>query len=112
MRVATVRRREACRPQAGIGRLKPAPPMQANVLPTVAQAVSPANSMFSQILREWSSPASFYRAPCFFSSVAVSAKPLFNAAASGVMPALFAAFTSAPRSINNSTTGVRPQAAA
>jgi multisubunit Na+/H+ antiporter MnhC subunit len=32
------------RPQTGIGRLKPAPPMQAD-LPSVAQAVSPANQI-------------------------------------------------------------------
>src|ERR1019366_4040833 len=31
------------RPQPGVGRLKPAPPWQANILPLVAQAVSPAN---------------------------------------------------------------------
>jgi FkbH-like protein len=35
--------REEMRPQAGVGRLKPAPPMQASGVPLVAQAVSPAN---------------------------------------------------------------------
>jgi cell division protein FtsI/penicillin-binding protein 2/cell division protein FtsW (lipid II flippase) len=34
---------ETMRPQAGVGRLKPAPPLQADDLPLVAQAVSPAN---------------------------------------------------------------------
>ena len=36
--------KEEARPQAGVGRLKPAPPMQASGLPLVAQAVSPANA--------------------------------------------------------------------
>jgi hypothetical protein len=44
------------RPQAGVPRgdprLKPAPPMQANDLPVVAQAVSPANYILLQLLRE------------------------------------------------------------
>src|SRR5450759_1629473 len=40
------------RPQAGVDRLKPVPPMQANDLPLVAQAVSPANYILSQLLRE------------------------------------------------------------
>src|ERR1019366_7170786 len=35
--------REEMPPQAGVGRLKPAPPMQASGVPLVAQAVSPAN---------------------------------------------------------------------
>jgi CRISPR type III-A-associated RAMP protein Csm4 len=34
---------EETRPQAGVGRLKPAPPLQENDVPVVAQAVSPAN---------------------------------------------------------------------
>jgi hypothetical protein len=38
---------EKMRPQAGVGRLKPAPPMQAYDLPLVAQAVPPANYIFS-----------------------------------------------------------------
>jgi hypothetical protein len=40
------------RPQVGVDRLKPVPPMQANDLPLVAQAVSPAYRIFSQLLRE------------------------------------------------------------
>src|ERR1017187_10258027 len=36
--------KEEARPQAGVGRLKPAPPMQASGLPLVAQTVSPANA--------------------------------------------------------------------
>src|ERR1017187_3048035 len=36
---------EETRPQGGVGRLKPAPPMQASDLPLVAQAVSPANGI-------------------------------------------------------------------
>jgi hypothetical protein len=38
------------RPQAGVGKLKHAPPMQANDLPLVAQAIAPANRIFSQHL--------------------------------------------------------------
>src|ERR1035441_8046076 len=38
------------RPPAGVGKLKHAPPMQANDLPLVAQAISPANRIFSQHL--------------------------------------------------------------
>jgi hypothetical protein len=38
------------RPQAGVGKLKHAPPMQANDLPLVAQAISPANRILSQHL--------------------------------------------------------------
>src|ERR1017187_1262666 len=38
------------RPQAGVDRLKPVPPMHANDLPLVAQAVSPAYRIFSQLL--------------------------------------------------------------
>src|ERR1022692_1472693 len=38
------------RPQAGVDRLKPVPPMRANDLPLVAQAVSPASCIFSQLL--------------------------------------------------------------
>jgi hypothetical protein len=34
---------EEMRPQAGVGKLKHAPPMQTTDLPVVAQAVSPAN---------------------------------------------------------------------
>jgi hypothetical protein len=49
-RAATVRRCEELRPQAGVGKLKHAPPMQANELPVVAQAVPPANYIFSQLL--------------------------------------------------------------
>ena len=37
------------RPQAGVGKLKHAPPMQANGLPLVAQAVSPACRILSQL---------------------------------------------------------------
>ena len=40
------------RPQAGVGKLKHAPPMQASDLPLVAQAVPPANYIFSHLLRE------------------------------------------------------------
>src|ERR1019366_6435389 len=40
------------RPQAGVGKLKQAPPLQANDLPLVAQAVSPANDTFSRLSRE------------------------------------------------------------
>jgi hypothetical protein len=40
------------RPPAGVGKLKHAPPMQANDMPLVAQAVSPANRVISQLLRE------------------------------------------------------------
>ena len=43
---------ERIRPQAGVGKLKHAPPLQANDLPLVAQAVSPANDIFSRFLRE------------------------------------------------------------
>jgi cell division protein FtsI/penicillin-binding protein 2/cell division protein FtsW (lipid II flippase) len=39
----SLRSSEKMRPQAGVGRLKPAPPLRANDLPLVAQAVSPAN---------------------------------------------------------------------
>src|ERR1035438_4101883 len=38
------------RPQAGVDRLKPVPPMHANYLPLVAQAVSPANRTISHLL--------------------------------------------------------------
>src|ERR1022692_5106048 len=38
------------RPQAGVGKLKHAPPMRANDLPLVAQAVSPANHICSHLL--------------------------------------------------------------
>ena len=38
------------RPQAGVGKLKHALPMQANDLPVVAQAVSPAYRILSQLL--------------------------------------------------------------
>src|ERR1035441_2589063 len=38
------------RPQAGVDRLKPVPPMHANDLPLVAQAVSPAYRIFSRLL--------------------------------------------------------------
>src|ERR1035441_3879663 len=38
------------RPQAGVGKLKHAPPMQASDLPLVAQAVPPANYIFSHLL--------------------------------------------------------------
>jgi CRISPR type III-A-associated RAMP protein Csm4 len=41
---ATVGSREEIRPQAGVGKLKHAPPLQENNLPSVAQALSPANS--------------------------------------------------------------------
>ena len=44
----SLRSSEKMRPQAGVGRLKPAPPLRANDLPLVAQAVSPANRIFSQ----------------------------------------------------------------
>src|ERR1035441_3224956 len=37
------------RPQAGVGRLKPAPPMQAIDPPLVGQAVSPADYISSQV---------------------------------------------------------------
>ena len=40
------------RPQAGVDRLKPVPPMRANDLPMVGQALSPANRIISQLLRE------------------------------------------------------------
>jgi hypothetical protein len=40
------------RPQAGVGKLKHAPPMRVDDLPMVAQAVSPANCTFSQLLRK------------------------------------------------------------
>jgi hypothetical protein len=36
------------RPQAGVGKLKHAPPMQANDLPVVAPAVPPANYNFER----------------------------------------------------------------
>ena len=35
-----------------VGKLKHAPPLQANDLPSLAQAVSPANRILSQLLRE------------------------------------------------------------
>src|ERR1035441_10597004 len=38
------------RPQTGVGKVKHAPPMQANDLPVVAQAVSPAYRILSQLL--------------------------------------------------------------
>jgi|ERR1035441_8989869 GNAT superfamily N-acetyltransferase len=38
------------RPQAGVDRLKPVPPMHANGLPVVGQALSPANRIFSHFL--------------------------------------------------------------
>src|ERR1039458_4654676 len=40
------------RPQAAVDRLKPVPPMHANDLPVVGQALSPANRIISQLLRE------------------------------------------------------------
>jgi hypothetical protein len=40
------------RPQAGVGKLKHAPPMQASDLPLVAQAVPPANYIFSHLFRK------------------------------------------------------------
>ena len=49
------------RPQAGVGRLKPTPALQANGSPLVAQAVSPANYIFSQLFSEWSHDRSAYR---------------------------------------------------
>ena len=52
----TLRRCEEMRPQAGVGRLKPAPPMQANDLPVVAQAVSPAYRISSHLLTLPASP--------------------------------------------------------
>src|SRR5450759_3829664 len=52
IRAATVRSCKKMRPQAGVGRLKPAPPMQANDLPLVAQALPPTNYIFSHLLRE------------------------------------------------------------
>src|ERR1039458_6428245 len=47
---------EIKRPPAGVGRLKPAPPMQASYLPLVAQAVSPATFFHSFYCRgsDWS----------------------------------------------------------
>jgi hypothetical protein len=39
----SLRSREKMRPQAGVDRLKPVPPMHANDLPVVGQALSPAN---------------------------------------------------------------------
>jgi FkbH-like protein len=44
----TVKGCEPMRPQAGAGKLKHAPPMQANDSPAVAQAVPPADYVFSQ----------------------------------------------------------------
>ena len=38
------------RPQAGVDRLKPVPPMHPNDLPVVGQALSPANRIISQLL--------------------------------------------------------------
>jgi hypothetical protein len=38
---------EEMRPQAGVGKLKHAPPMHATDLPVVAQAVSPANRILN-----------------------------------------------------------------
>ena len=38
------------RPPAGAGKLKHAPPIQANDLPVVGQALSPVNSIFPQLL--------------------------------------------------------------
>ena len=56
-RAATVRTCEEMRPQAGGGKLKHAPPMRVNDLPVVAQAVPPANYIFSQLVRErWLTP--------------------------------------------------------
>jgi hypothetical protein len=40
------------RPQAGVGKLKPVPPMHANDLPVVGQALSPANCIISHLLSE------------------------------------------------------------
>ena len=45
------------RPQAGGGKLKHPPPMHVNDLPVVAQAVPPANYIYSRLLRErWLTP--------------------------------------------------------
>jgi hypothetical protein len=55
MLAKTVRSCEEMRPQAGVGKLKHAPPMRANDLPLVAQALSPANRMVSQLMKERSS---------------------------------------------------------
>src|ERR1017187_10628416 len=63
IRAATVRSCEGMRPQAGVGKLKHAPPMQANDLPLVAQAVAPANHIFSHHLRERLPAARFANAP-------------------------------------------------
>src|ERR1035438_8304461 len=41
---------EEMRPQAGVDRLKPVPPMHANDLPVVGQALSPANRIISHLL--------------------------------------------------------------
>ncbi len=46
-----VRSRAKIRPPAGVDRLKPAPPLQANYVPLVAQAVSPASYFISQLPR-------------------------------------------------------------
>ena len=40
------------RPQAGVGKLKHAPPMRVDDLPVVGQALSPANRIVSQLLTE------------------------------------------------------------
>src|ERR1017187_4615240 len=57
---ATVRSCKKMRPQAGVGKLKHAPPLQANDLLVVAQAVSPANRFILQLLRERFSLASLF----------------------------------------------------
>jgi hypothetical protein len=56
IRAPSVRRREKMRPQAGVDRLKPVPPMHANDLPVVGQALSPANCISSQLLSERVTP--------------------------------------------------------
>src|ERR1035438_6610534 len=52
----TLGRCEKMRPQAAVAKLKQAPPIQANDLAVVAQAVSPAYRILSQLLAERDQP--------------------------------------------------------
>jgi hypothetical protein len=51
-RAATVRSRERMRPQAGVGGLKPAPPLQAHELLLVGHALACPVAIFSHLLTE------------------------------------------------------------
>jgi hypothetical protein len=49
-RQRSLRSCEEMRPQSGVDRLKPVPPLHANDWPEVGQALAPANRIFSPLL--------------------------------------------------------------